>query len=102
MRYRFLQRTAVGAVLGALGGLAALSAEGCTRQQARDAHQAVLSATDLACVMGSFIVDPVELQRYCRLADGLLSVIQNLIGFREAGRRAGVTWAPDAGAEAGP
>lgn len=79
----------------------------CTPKQADDARGAadvVLPLKDLACVMGSVIVDPHELQLYCRLADKLLPLIRELIGFREAGRRAGVVWRDptDAGADGAP
>lgn len=89
-----------------VAALLASSVVCCSRQEARDVHDVVLKTTDLACVMGSLIVDPVALQHYCRLADELLPIVRNLIGFREAGRRAGVSWAPpndapDASTEAG-
>ena len=96
------------AALGCL--LAALASVDCTPQQtqtARDVHDAVLPLKNLACIMNSVLSDPLELQRWCRLADEVLPAVRDLIGFRDAGRRAGAVWhanvePADGGADASP
>lgn len=82
----------------------------CTPEQSRtanDVQDAVLRAKDIACIMGSFVVDPAELAKACDLADKLekvVPVIRGLVGVRDAARRSGVTFQPtpiaDGGADA--
>lgn len=80
----------------------------CTPEQTQTVNavqDAVLSTVNIACVMGSFLDDPQALAAACEFADKvkpLLPVLRGLIGVRNAGRRAGVTYeraaagAPDA------
>lgn len=81
--------------------LLVLATPGCSspqqKQDARNALDAVIPVQKLACIMGSFIVDPAALARVCdlELTEQIVPVVRNLIGFREVGRRAGVTWTPD-------
>ena len=78
----------------------ALATLSCTPQQGRTAdavQETVLRAKDLACVMGSTLVDPAELARLCKIVDHLeplLPIIRNLVGVRDAARRTGVVYTP--------
>ena len=69
-----------------------LSCTPAQRQTARDVRDVVLPLKTLGCVMGSLITDARELARICGAADELVPAIDNLIGVRDAGRRAGVVW----------
>ena len=72
----------------------ALSCSPADRQAARDVTDAALAAKDLACIMGSFLVDPAELAKVCGLADRFVPIVRSLVGVRDASRRAGVTYVP--------
>ena len=73
----------------------------CSQQQVRTADQvadAALLAKDVACIMGSFLVDPTELARACGFVDRieqLLPVVRGLVGVRDAARRTGVVYASE-------
>lgn len=101
MKLRFLA-----AFLIALGAIGSVDVA-CTPEQvktARDVQDAVLKGKDVACVMGSLLVDPVELAKYCKLADDLSPIVRGLIGVRDAARRSGVVYQPaslDGGADGG-
>ena len=88
---------------------------GCVKgQEAKDVKQGLDTALDvvqLGCLMqglGAFEIDPALAAKICNVAPKLVPVVSDLIGYREAGRKAGVTWksgsgldggaAPDAGA----
>ena len=76
--------------------IAVASVASCTpaqRQTARDVRDVVLPVKALACIMGSLVTDARELTRICDVVDdALVPVVDNLIGFRDSGRRAGVVW----------
>ena len=81
---------------------------GCTKgQEAKDAKQALDTALDvvqLGCLMqglGAFEIDPALAAKICNVAPKLVPIVSDLIGYREAGRKAGVTWKIGAGLDAG-
>lgn len=76
-------------------------------QTARDVADGALRGIDLACMLRSTIGDPEALARFCEysepLSPTLRRAIEDLVGARDAGRRAG--WHPkdeasDAGTDA--
>ena len=96
------------ATLSLLIGSAALvpSNASCNPQIARTVlHAAALTAENLDCIFGDAETDPVKQAKNCHLEDSgpeIFRAIENLIGARDAGRRAGVAWKPlsDASAHA--
>lgn len=77
---------------------------GCslTRQEAKDVTKKALSVLDLACIFASSIVDEGALAKACGIADDLTPLLRELVGQREAARKAGVTWRGSDGGPAPP
>lgn len=71
----------------------------CTRPQvntALDVTKEVLTIGEIACIMTSLLADPEAVLQACDMvekANKVLPVVRNLIGVRDAGRRAGVHYA---------
>jgi len=63
------------------------------------AAKTALDASDLTCVFGSELTDADALADFCKFAKPLVPLLRDLIGQREAAKRAGVMWpgARDAG-----
>ncbi len=75
---------------------------GCTKAQQHFALDAALNASQIACIFQSQISDAQELKTFCNITQDFdPQLLHNLIGQREAARRAGVRWTgpTDAGAE---
>jgi len=80
----------------------------CSGPGAKSARDSFLAVKDLTCIFGSAVIDAGALAKICGISDGLLPIVDSLIGQREGARKAGVAWrgladsAGDAGApEAG-
>lgn len=87
----------VAAGLVVVGCLVALHyCTGCsllTKQTAKTA----LTATEIACVFNSEIVEEKTLATVCGIAKELAPLLRDLIGQREGARAAGIRWQYDAG-----
>ena len=75
----------------------------CTPAEIHSAEQAVLSASQIACVFASGLSDSRAVADACSIDKALLPVLEQLISVKQAAAKAGVTYhdpLADAGADA--
>lgn len=82
--------------------VAPAAGQGCSslsHQDIKNIEKDALTVADIACVFGSALVDPEALALACGIEKRFVPILDQLIGQREAAKRAGVKWTPrDAGA----
>ncbi len=86
-------------VASLLLGLMMTFAPGCGLFTSKNIHSA-LDAVQIACVFESDVSDSSALADACGIAHDLIPILGNLVGEREAAKKAGVHWHADAGADA--
>jgi len=75
----------------------------CTPAEIHSAEQAVLSASQIACVFASSLSDSKAIADTCAIDRALLPVLEQLIAVKAAAAKSGVTYhdpMKDAGADA--
>ena len=75
----------------------------CTPAEIHSAEQAVLSASQVACIFASGLSDSRAIADACAIDRALLPVLEQLISVREAAKKSGVSYhdpMKDAGADA--
>ena len=78
----------VTALVLAIGGIGAK----CTPAEIHQAEQAVLSASQIACVFASSLSSSTAIADACAIDKALLPVLEQLIAVKAAAAKAGVTY----------
>lgn len=77
--------------IGAVALVFGVVTSGCSIFTKKNANSA-LDAVQIACVFGTEVIEEEAVADACGIARELIPVIRNLIGQREAAKRAGVRW----------